>query len=366
MKYKVVGFSLIAFSIVGCAGKEQREVASGGFKYLEASQHQSMEVPADLDTPEFSQRYILPELGKEAPAELTGKNLKILPPSLILPLVSGTHVEEGSEASKVIFDQIDDSEPLQKTVWDAVLTYLEKNNIGVEEFDKDKNILITDWVIELEEAESSWYDFTDSFDEINKKFKFVMNVAPHGRSASLKTELVSYVDVKRQSSLANLDLISKRNEEANFLNSVIVEYDFGIRLANTQRIATIRQGFSTELGFDADGNAAIVVDAVFENTWPRLLLVLRKMGFDVKDLDQSTGLLFVQYNGNESSWWSGMFSSGEELDIEKDEYRLKLDGVGAKTTVTFMDNGSKPFDVKQITKIYTPFKENMGNEDLDI
>jgi outer membrane protein assembly factor BamC len=147
---------------------------------------------------------------------------------------------------------------------------------------------------------------------------------------------------------------------------VIVEYDFDIRLATTQRIAKIRQGFSTDMGFDADGNPAMIVDAEYENTWPRLLLVLRKMGFDVKDLDQSTGLLFVQYNGSESSWWSSMFSSEGKLAIEKDEYRLKIGDVGARTAVTFMDKESKPFNAKQIAKIFTLFKENMGNENLDI
>lgn len=366
MKNKVVGLSLLALSIVGCVSKGERELASGSFKYLESSQQKAMEVPEELDSPNYSQRYVLPEVGENAPAGLVGRNLKVLPPSLILPLVTGTHVEEGSEDSKVIFDQIDDSEPLQKTVWDAVLAYLDKNSIGVESFDQDNKVLITDWVTEIQEVESSWYDFTDSFNEINKKFKFTMNLAPHGRTASLKTELITYIDANGQSALAELDAISKRNEEADFLNSVIVEYDFDIRLATTQRIAKIRQGFSTDMGFDADGNPAMIVDAEYENTWPRLLLVLRTMGFDVKDLDQSTGLLFVQYNGSESSWWSGIFSSEEQLAIEKDEYRLKLANVGARTAVTFMDKESTPFNAKQIAEIFTLFKENMAKENLDI
>lgn len=366
MKYKVVGLSLLAFAIAGCAGKEEREVASGSFKYLEASQHKAMDVPEDFDSPNYSQRYILPEVGENAQTVLKGKKLKVLPPTLILPLVAGTHVEEGSEESKVLFDQIDDSEPLQKTVWDTVLTYLEKKNVGVEAFDKENNFLVTDWVKEEREIPSSWYDFTDSTVSVSKKFKFTMILAPHGRSASLKIALIDYINEEGEAAIQQVDLISKRTEEANFLNNVISEYDFGIRLANNQRIATIRQGFSSEMGFNSDGEPAFMVDAVFENTWPRLLLVLRKMGFDVKDLDQSTGLLFVQYNGIESSWWSGLFVSEGELDIEKDEYRLKLDGIGEKTTVTFMDNESKPFDAKKMTKIFAPFKDYMGNEDLDI
>jgi outer membrane protein assembly factor BamC len=366
MKYKVLGLSLVAFAIVGCAGKEEREIASGSFKYLEAAQQKSLDVPEDLDSPNYSQRYILPDVGENAPKDLKGKKLKVLPPSLILPLVTGTHVEEGSEDAKVLFDQINDNEPLQKTVWDTVLTYLEKSNVGVEKFEKDNNVLVTDWVTETREVPSSWYDFTDSFVSEKKKFKFTMTLAPHGRTAALKTELIEFINADGQPAMSQVDLISKRTAESGFLNSVITEYDFGIRLATTQRIAKIRQGFNTEMGFDSDGNSAFMVDAVFENTWPRLLLVLRKMGFDVKDLDQSTGLIFVQYNGLKSSWWSGMFGSEENLEIEKDEYRLQLEGVGEKTTVIFMDNESKPFDAKRITKIFAPFKDYMGNEDLDI
>lgn len=366
MKYKVVGISLVAFAIAGCAGKAEREVASGSFEYLEASQHKTMNVPQDLDTPAYSQRYVLPNVGENAPKNLTGKKLKVLPPSLILPLVAGSHVEEGSSEAKVLFDQVNDNEALQKTVWDTVLAYLEKSNVGVEKFDKENNVLITNWVTQYRETESSWYDVTENFVEVKKKFKFTMAVAPHGRTASLKNELIDYIDEDAQSTMSSIDLITQRTAEADFLNSVIIEYDFGIRLANTQRIAKIRQGFNTDMGFDADGNPAFVIGAVYENTWPRLLLVLRKMGFDVKDLDQSTGLMFVQYNGAETSWWSGMFSSEDELDIEKDEYRIKLEGVGEKTSVTFMDNESKPFDAKTVTKIFAPFKDYMGNEDLDI
>lgn len=363
----MVGLSLVAFAIAGCAGKEEREIASGSFKYLEAAQHKSLDVPEGFDSPNYSQRYILPDVGESAPKELKGKNLKVTPPSLILPLVAGTHVEEGSEDAKVLFDQVNDNEPLQKTVWDTVLTYLEKINVGVEKFEKENNILVTDWVTDIREKPSSWYDLTDNFVSVKKKFKFTMTLAPHGRTAALKTELVDYLDEQGRTALDQVDLISKRTVESNFLNSVITEYDFGIRLATTQRIAKIRQGFNTDMGFDADGNPAFVIDAVFENTWPRLLLVLRKMGFDVKDLDQSTGLLFVQYNGIESPWWSGLFGSEDnKLDIEKNEYRLQLDGVGEKTTVTFMDNESQPFDAKRVTKIFAPFKDYMGNEDLDI
>jgi len=50
--------------------------------------------------------------------------------------------------------------------------------VGVETFDKENNILITDWVTEVREVPSSWYDFTDNVASVNKKFKFTMVLAP--------------------------------------------------------------------------------------------------------------------------------------------------------------------------------------------
>ena len=90
------------------------------------------------------------------------------------------------------------------------------------------------------------------------------------------------------------------------------------------------------------------------------------MGFDVKDLDQSTGLLFVQYTGPEQAWWGNLFGASKGLQIDKEDYRLKVSDVGEKTAVTFMNGESTPFDTKLITEVFAPFKEYMGTENLDI
>ena len=100
--------------------------------------------------------------------------------------------------------------------------------------------------------------------------------------------------------------------------------------------------------------------------WPRTLLVLRKLGFDVKDLDKSTGLLFVTYNGGDGSWWDGLFSSNQEL-LEKGDYRLKVKAAGEnRTSITFMDNESQPFEANQVSDLYSTFAEVMSEDNLDI
>jgi outer membrane protein assembly factor BamC len=283
----------------------------------------------------------------------------------VLPLVTGSRVEEGVSSAKVNFDQIDDSRALDTTIWDKVLSYLEQNNIGVQSFDREKNELVTDWVISVTEVDTSWYEFSDETVEQAKRFKLKIDMAPHGRIASLENVIVDYIDEAGNVALDNMDPITRRNNEVDFLNYIIAEYDFGVKLEQTQRIAKIREGFSSELAFNADGESAIAVNAVYNDTWPRLLLVLRKMGFDVIDLDQSSGIMFVEYNGTDSGFWSGMFSA-DELPIDEDTYRIFVQRAGERTNVTFKDDDSVALDAKTVTDIYPVFKEYMAADNLDI
>ncbi len=128
--------------------------------------------------------------------------------------------------------------------------------------------------------------------------------------------------------VAEVSSMEERREEVEVLNQVVGHYEYQIQLAETRRIARIRQGINTEMGFNADGDAAYIVEAKYDVAWPRMLLVLRKLGFDVKDLDKSNGLLFVTYNGDQGSWWDGLFSSDKEL-LKKGDYRLKVARAGA-------------------------------------
>jgi outer membrane protein assembly factor BamC len=190
-------------------------------------------------------------------------------------------------------------------------------------------------------------------------------VAPHGRTASLTNEIIDYIDEDGNAAIAAMDPITQRNNEVDFLNYIIAEYDFGVRLAQNQRFAKIRDGFNSELGFNSDGESAIMIDADYNDTWPRLLLVLRKMGFDVIDLDQSSGIMFVIYNGQEDGFWAGLFAD-EELPLEEDNYRIFVQRAGAKSSITFKDNDSEAFSAKQTTDIFPVFQEYMAADNLDI
>jgi outer membrane protein assembly factor BamC len=361
---KQIILSLCALTVIaGCSSADSRKQASGSLEYLDVTTAEALKVPPELSRPNMSDRYVLPELG--GAYELKGTQVSVASPRLVLPLVTGSHVEEGSSDARVMFDQINDNEPLPKTIWDTVLGYLELNDIAVEEFDRDNNELTTGWVITRQVADSQWYQLGDEFNEQAKRFKLNLEVAPHGRTAALTAELIEFIDENGNSVLNQVNPFELRNTRVDFLNFIIAEYDVGIRLAQNQRISLIRDGFVSKLGFNPDGDPAFVVDAEYENAWPRLLLVLRKMGFDVIDLDQSSGLIFVKFNGPEESWWSGLFGK-EEIKLDKVNYRLSVQSVGQQTSITFKDNENIPFDVTTVTDLFSVFADYMAEDDLDI
>ena len=363
---KGIAVAVTAMLAVGCASKDERELASGGFKYTQIAEGKTLKIPEGIDTPEFSNEFELPALGENAPKELVGQKLPVRSPNLVLPVVSGSRITEGTKTATVLFDQVDDSEALDKTIWNSLLSFLEEQGIGVDKFDPDQQRLVTDWMLITTEIDESWYSWTTTESQVGQRFEFSLEMKPHGRSATLNAQLVDFLKSTGDQVTDEIDVLKKRREEIDILNQVINHYDYQIRLANSLRIQEIRQGIGMEMGFDENGEAAFVIDAKYDIAWPRMQLVLRKLGFNVKDLDKSNGLLFVSYAGSEQSWWKGWFSSEDEIPLDEDEYRLQMRELGNKTSITFMDSESTPFAVNQVVALFEPFSEVMSENDLDI
>jgi outer membrane protein assembly factor BamC len=366
IKYYLAGV-LMASVLSGCSSVEERELASGSFEYIKEQPGQQIKIPEDIDSPNFSETYQLPGLGKDAQQDTLGKDLSILSPPLVLPIVSGSHLDEGSKRALVWFDQIDDNQPLDSTIWNSLINFLQSQGIGVKTFNKEEQRLVSDWTVMNESDNASWYSWSESQRSVGSRFEFSMAIKPHGRTASLSVELVDYKEQLTLEGPETYQAKDERREEVDILNMVVEHYEFEVKLADAKRVRQIRQGLAMELGFDDSGAPAFVVDAGYDIAWPRLLLVLRKLGFDVKDYDKSTGLLFVKYNGAESGWWSNIWAdNGDALDLATEEYRFRIGDLGKKTSVTLLNDESEPFEVNKLTDLYQTFSQTMAADDLDI
>jgi outer membrane protein assembly factor BamC len=365
--------------LTACTSKVERQTASGSYKYIEAKQRTTLNVPDSVDRPEFSDRYELPELPDTESKPLIGRDLVIQSPSLVIPLVSGSHIEETDKQVLIWFDQINDSESLSKTIWDSVIGYLEQENIDVAEFNPEQGYLKTGWIENITQIkkDDAWYKDT-WLDDISlgewlglsepesverAKFTFTMTVKPHGRSASLQPTLDAF---ERDGELVAVDDMLERRQEAAVLNHIVEHYEYENQRDSNRRLAQIRQGIDMEMGFDADGHPAFVMDAQYDIAWPRIQLVLRKLGFNVKDLDKSNGLIFVQYTDSEVSWWEEWFAKKGNQLLDYDDYRLNVTRLGDKTAITFMSDESVPFEANAMTELFKPFVQVMSEDNLDI
>ncbi|WP_218354974.1 outer membrane protein assembly factor BamC [Alteromonas lipotrueiana] len=360
---------LVVMAVSGCSSQLDNQTASGSYEYLEAEQSSAIKTPESLDKPDFARDYDLPELGPEANQSLVGKQIPVTSPALVHPLVKGSHVEEGQREAAIVFDQVDDSVPLDQSIWNALRSFLEKHQVEVASFDQQQNRLVTEYFVvseEVEDENSPWYALSDSIDtNLKRKFAFTMNVKPHGRTATLSAKLVDFKKQRGDEVSNTINNLEQRREEVSMLNQVIAHYEYLIQLDNTRRLAEIRQGLQTELADSASGDPAIIVDGKYDVVWPRMLLVLRKLGFAVKDLDKSNGLLFVTYTGEDNGWWGNLFSSDEQL-LEQGNYRLQVAPMDERTSVLFMNNESEPFDSQQLGDVYESFSDVMSQDNLDI
>ncbi|XOV78209.1 MAG: outer membrane protein assembly factor BamC [Aestuariibacter sp.] len=366
MKKNFLLASLIV-TLSGCSlFSDDKAEVSARYAYVETTQQAGIKLPDGADSPQYSDEFRVPELGGKAPRNALGENLDIVSPRLVLPVVTGSRVVAGSREAVVEFDQVDDSQPLDVTIWNSLIGFLDDRGIGVVDFDNEQQALKTDWMIIEPEDDSPWYSWNTTERSVGQRFEFRLDVKPHGRSASLFVDLVDYLETVDENVKAEISSAEERRNEIDILNNVISHYESLLRIADARRLKQIQTGVAMQMGFNANGDAAFIVESNYDVAWPRMLLVLRKLGFNVKDLDKSTGLIFVSYAGSDEGWWSGLFGGKEELRIDKTDYRIFASPQGDVTSVTWKDAENNVLTAKTITEIFDPFATVMAQDDLDI
>ena len=112
-----IASSVAMVALAGCSSQIDRKTASGSYEYLKTKEQETLKVPSDLDAPAFSRDFTLPELGQKADPKLVGKSLMVRSPALVLPLVTGSHVEarDAGLPSKVVTDISSSRDSRRKT-----------------------------------------------------------------------------------------------------------------------------------------------------------------------------------------------------------------------------------------------------------
>lgn len=356
----------VSCALFACSTVDERRTASGSKAYLETPAPKPLLIPDGLDKPGVNTDYQIPPVSNQT-SQLYGDDLPVIAPALVLATAQGTYLEEAQTLTSAVFDKLDDESDIRDLVLRRVFTYLQNESIAFSIPSQAGNVITTDWILTNESDDKAWYHFGDESQEVGKRFTLNIEPASHGRTARLSVTLTDLVVADGADLVDYIDPFVKRELEAELLNGIIRQYSLEQKIESQQRLAQIRSGIIAELGFDADGNGAIVLDSEYDIVWPKFQLVLRKLGFNVKDLDKSNGLVFVNYQPSESSWFSGWFSSNEQLPLTEDDYRITVKAMSAnKTSITFKDEASQPFSAAKTSEIFPVIAENFALDNLDI
>jgi outer membrane protein assembly factor BamC len=337
----ILGAVALAALLGGC----ETMTASLGKKidYKSASSAPALEIPPDLTTPTYDDRYLASTASAAAAARAAGK------PSEVLPGNAEAHLARaGSERWLVV-------KTTPEAAWNALRDFWSQNGFVVAVEQPTLGIMETDWAENragspqdaLQKYLGKYMDFlTDTYrrDKFRTRIErgseagTVEIYISHQGAAQLptKTKGGSPEDWVWQPTPPDPEL------EAEFLSRLMVRFGTPEDVAATAVAGLPAQPQRARIEKSGDGASRLVVDDAFDRAWRRVGLALDRTGFTVVDRDRSKGLYFVRYSNPDldpkDKGWLEKLKFWKTDDKEKPEqYRVVVTQADPSSVVTVQD-----------------------------
>ncbi|MBR9727244.1 outer membrane protein assembly factor BamC [Shewanella intestini] len=354
---------LLLLAVTACSTPIERRQVNGNDDYTNVQVSPLLTIPAGLSEPNYSKEYDIPKVAAQVANSPVGKQLDIRPPLQVLPMAEGTHVEEGSDNIKVVIESIDNDVNLKQEIFADVIGYLNKNNINIRNQDTTTGVIETDWIKSTEVMDSSLWGADKEY-ILRQRYKFTVDVKPHGRSGDLKIDLVEHeesFDEEIQDILLTSD--DKRRYTIDMLNNAIAYVS--VNREKALREARIKRSLGIKLSLvrpTEEQGAYWLADAKYDNTWDRLRVVLPELGFEIVDMDKSKGLYYVTLDDS-GGFWSSIWGD-KDLNLEKGNYRIMIEEGNEpdNTKILFKHVDDEPIADEAIIEVYDKISELMEED----
>jgi outer membrane protein assembly factor BamC len=265
--------------------------------YKSSASAPMLEVPPDLTTPTYDDRYQITTASGVEAARAAGRSTELLPVT-----VDARVARSGSERWLVV-------KTTQEAAWATLRDFWIKNGFVIAVEQPGLGIMETDWAENradlpkdlLQQFSSKYISFgNDSY----KRDKFRSRIERGSEPGTVEI-FISYRGAAQMptkiSQGAGEDwnwapLPPNPEVEAEFLERLMLAFgtpapqaaEAVAAMANAPDRARIEKG--------GDGLSKLVVDDAFDRAWRRVGLALDRTGFTVVDRDRSKGLYFVRYS----------------------------------------------------------------------
>lgn len=293
-KLGIIGLAVILAS--GCAAK--RELAEGGFDYLEVEDRGQLTFPSDLDARAQRAQFQIPELSEQQREGSLGPAVSVRSPAQVLTLAPGSRVDEATRDTRISFDAVEGVEDLPSWIWNAVEEVVAETGARIVERDNERLIVTAPYRKEHYSQRQGGFLSLFTRNRINFSSEQVLRVemqsASHRRSSTLDVTATDIQWLRDGRAVARQDIpvMLQRDLEADFLNAV------SRRLAVSyegERLQSARAGVEIRRGETADSSAALILDSSFNVAWALMPGVLERVGFAIEDLNQSEGTYYTSY-----------------------------------------------------------------------
>jgi outer membrane protein assembly factor BamC len=333
--------------------------------YKSSASTPSLEIPPDLSTPTYDDRYQVATASGQAAARATGKTSEVLPVNADAKLARA-----GSERYLIV-------KASEDAAWRTVRDFWTKNGFVIASEQPTLGIMETDWAENraavpqdsLQRFMSKYVSFlNDTYTRDKFRTRIERSTEPgtveifisHRGAAQLPTKTNKGVpeDFQWQSTPANPEL------EAEFLGRMMMAFGTTEEKATESVAAVTQSPDRAVIEKGKDGASQLVVDDAFDRAWRRVGLALDRTGFTVVDRDRSKGLYFVRYSNpdldaKKEKGWLDKLAFWKSDDVKPEQYRVVVTQADPKSVVTVQDPAGAPDKSANSDKILALLKDQL-------
>ena len=299
-RYRVLAALIAALLGLLLAGCESTVSLGKKIDYKSTATTPPLEIPPDLTTPAYDDRYLASTASGAAAAKAAGKA------SDVLPVNADAHLARaGSERWLVV-------KATPEAAWSTLLAFWPANGFVLAVQQPTLGIMETDWAENRASAPHSWLSqyldkYFDLLTDTYRRDKFRTRIEQGSEPGTVEIYITHYgaqqVPTKPDSRLTKTGddfqwapTPPDPELEAEFLSRLMVQFGSPQPVAAAAVAALPSQPARARIEKASDGASRLVVDDSFDRAWRRVGLALDRSGFTVVDRDRSKGLYFVRYS----------------------------------------------------------------------
>jgi outer membrane protein assembly factor BamC len=335
----------------------------------------ALELPPDLTTPEYDDRYnVATASGLAARTAMRPKTGDEIAPNAT---TDARIARSGNERWLVV-------KATPEQAWNVTRRFWEENGFVIAVEQPTTGVMETDWAENRADMPSDFIQksigkVADVFMSTYKRDKFRTRIERGTEAGTVDiyishrgAEQVPTAKIDNSSPAAFVWAPTPVNPglEAEFLTRLMVRFGASEPEA-TQAVQATQPGRTSpdraRLEKAPDGVTKLLVDDTFDRSWRRVGLALDRIGFTVIDRDRSTGVYFVRFGdpdagaGKKDEGWLSKLAFWKDTSEKPEQYRILVADAGGapRSVVTIQDPNGAPDKSPNGEKILTLLQEQL-------